>query len=363
VDCGPCQETADAYQCVEPNVIALTYDDGPSVVATQTLLNTLDANNIKATFFLVGQNIEASGGGALLQSQVTKKHSTVSHSYTHPSLISLTQAQVYTELTKTETAFSKYTCRRPTIFRPPYGSINAAVRTLASNMGYRAAIWNLDTLDWQYAASNPTKVINDQKSAMDALVPTGILQLQHDITSPAVDVVPAINANILAKGLTTVTIDRCLWGPNFKSHPSWIHMHRLCGTSEAEWPSVPAGTCPVSDWSVWSPCDANCGAGKQTRTRFTIPPGLEKTSAACAGVVLIQQQACTSSTACGGSCTFSAWTNWGACSKSCAGGTQMQTRSLLSGTPSKCGPMVNVQLCNTQSCVGRRALRGTSDYE
>jgi hypothetical protein len=56
-DCGPCQPTEDIAQCVEPAVYALTFDDGPSP-NSNALMDILASNGVKASFFLVGTQVE-----------------------------------------------------------------------------------------------------------------------------------------------------------------------------------------------------------------------------------------------------------------------------------------------------------------
>jgi hypothetical protein len=60
-----------------------------------------------------------------------------------------------------------------------------------------------------------------------------------------------------------VTVDQCTWGAKYLSHPSYVFMNRLCPSSIAKFPAVEEGTCPVSEWSEWSPCETPCG--KSTR--------------------------------------------------------------------------------------------------
>jgi len=348
---------------VENNLIAVTIDDGPMSGPTDTALATLTAKGVTASFFVLGTNVDAAGN--LLQQEVTKKHSTLSHSFSHPSLPSLSKAEIYDEMHQTELSFASFTCRRPTLMRPPYGEIDDSVRDILQRMGYRAVVWNLDTNDWRDAATNPTKVTTDFNTNLAALKPLGVISLQHDIEMATVALLPTDIDTATRQGYTFVSVERCMWGPTYQRHPSWVFMHGKCDTAEANWPvaTVPE-PCPLSDWSVWSPCDTTCGAGTQTRVRMTMPPGRELLSQACAANQLIQAQACTAA-ACPTGCTFGPWTNWGTCSNTCGGGTQIATRTKTAGGAT-CGPVLKTQLCNTQACTpagARRALRGDAASE
>jgi peptidoglycan/xylan/chitin deacetylase (PgdA/CDA1 family) len=92
----------DVTACSAPNTFALTFDDGPSEF-TPTLLATLTRLNVKATFLLVGQMINAYPGTA--QSEQAAGYSTVSHTFSHPSLPSLSAQNVHTQMVQTEAAF------------------------------------------------------------------------------------------------------------------------------------------------------------------------------------------------------------------------------------------------------------------
>lgn len=333
---------------------ALTFDDGPSP-SSSTLLATLTAAGIKASFFAVGTQIDEFPN--TLKQEVNQGHSTLSHTNTHPDLTTLTLQNKYFELARTTSAFKNSgVCKRPTLFRPPFGSTDTEVEELAGRMGLRGVLWNVDTLDWKLAVGSPSKMLADFKTNLANTGTAGVIQLSHDLIAATVNQVPKelaiINANVPKKN-NFISIERCVWGPGYLSHPSYAFMNRLCPSSVTKWPATTG--CPLSDWSVWSPCDANCGTGLRTRVRYSLPPSLATTSA-CASVTnsglgFIQTQACSADKACVATgCTLSAWTAWGPCSKACGGGTQLQTRTITTGSPSTCGPVLRMQVCNTKAC-------------
>lgn len=334
--------------CSTNGEYALTYDDGPLAGPTDTLLSILDQNSLKATFFLIGSNIEVAG--SLLAQEVAKGHETLSHTYTHPSLITLTPQAVYNEMYMTEQAFAKFTCRRPTLMRPPYGDINTGVRQVLHNMGYQAVIWSLDSLDWEFADTNPSAVLKWFQGNLTQLAPAGLFSLEHDLTASTVALAQSVIDMVSAMDYRFVSLEECLWGPNYYRHPSWARMYRLCTNADgAQWVAPTSQEpCPVSDWSEWSDCDTNCGTGSQTRVRLTLPPGQEKTTAACVGMELIQQRPCNTGVGCDATCVYGLWTAWSPCSNSCGGGTQIHTRAVISG--GTCGPVIQTALCNTQGC-------------
>ena len=91
--------------------------------------------------------------------------------------------------------------------------------------------------------------------------------------------------------------------------------------------------CPVSEWSEWSPCDANCGNGSSTRVRYTLPPSLFMSDERCGRLgPLLQLRPCTSTlTTCTArveECWFGEWSEWGHCSAACGGGVQSRVRGV-----------------------------------
>ena len=124
-DCGPCQNSTDVTDCAEKNVYALTFDDGPSIF-TPRLLAMLPTYNIPVSFFIIGNNLNAFP--CMMDQEYEMGFTTLSHTFTHPDLTTLTMQQIYDEFAQTTVAFANSgTCRRPTLYRPPYGNTNAAI--------------------------------------------------------------------------------------------------------------------------------------------------------------------------------------------------------------------------------------------
>ncbi|KAI9155913.1 hypothetical protein H9P43_009023 [Blastocladiella emersonii ATCC 22665] len=145
---GPNGET---LSCGWPGMVAITYDDGPGI-ATARVLDAFRAAGAKATLYWLGSNMQTLP--ALVVRAFQEAHHLASHSYSHPDLLTLTLAEVRTEMLKTEDIMYGIVGVKPRFMRPPYGNINAAIyQLIAGELGYNVAIWNSDTSDWEASAS------------------------------------------------------------------------------------------------------------------------------------------------------------------------------------------------------------------
>lgn len=174
--------------------IALTFDDGPGSF-TNRLLDCLEKNNAKATFFLVGKEIES------FPDEVKRMESLGceigNHSYDHTDLTTLSAEAITSQIAKTDNLIMDLTGHGATVFRPPYGSINDAVK---STVGTPMIIWSVDTLDWKTEDTKQT-IDNVLSSAQD-----GAIILMHDIYSTTVDAVETIVPKLIEEGYELVTV-------------------------------------------------------------------------------------------------------------------------------------------------------------
>jgi peptidoglycan/xylan/chitin deacetylase (PgdA/CDA1 family) len=153
----------------------LTFDDGPHPTNTDKVLATLAQHGIKATFFVVGENVKSRK--AVVQRAFDAGHRIGNHSYSHPNLTTLSAVQVRDQIVKTEALIGSL-LGKAKLFRPPYGAHNARVDQLISAHGYRSIFWNVDTEDWnkKYQPTGwITRGLNQIKVRDDCRV------LNHDI--------------------------------------------------------------------------------------------------------------------------------------------------------------------------------------
>jgi peptidoglycan-N-acetylglucosamine deacetylase len=131
----------------KPGELALTFDDGPNPAWTPRLLDVLAANNIRATFFMVGRFAEAEA--ALVRRVVEAGHLIGNHSWNHPNLARTASARVREELRRTSDALAQIIGQPIRFFRPPYGARRPAVLHAAREMGMIPVLWNAMTNDWE----------------------------------------------------------------------------------------------------------------------------------------------------------------------------------------------------------------------
>jgi len=119
--------------------IALTFDDGPDPKATPKILDMLNKEGIKATFFVVGKMVEKYPG--LLRQVWKEGHDVGNHTYSHPDLTKLSKEDILEELDKTRLLVKKITGKETYLFRPPGGRYDNKVIVTTTLSGYKMILW------------------------------------------------------------------------------------------------------------------------------------------------------------------------------------------------------------------------------
>lgn len=202
--CGDWYKVSDGYVRKKDVVlydktkkhIALTFDDGPSKTNTKIVLDALEKHKAKATFMVVGQNVNK-GTADLLKREVELGCEIGNHSYSHANFKNISQKKIKSELKKTDDAVKKYIGSKPTVIRTPYGASSKSVLKCFDRPNI---FWSVDTLDWKYRDTDRlVKYVS--KNAKD-----GGIVLMHDIHKSTAKAVDRILKSLEKQGFETVTV-------------------------------------------------------------------------------------------------------------------------------------------------------------
>lgn len=174
----------------------LTYDDGPSFYTTQ-LLQYLDQVNLKSTFFAVGSRVLEFP--YIAQAEYVKGHQIAVHTWSHPSLTTLTTQQIIAELGWSRKIIKDVLGVTPNMMRPPFGDIDDRVRNISLAMGLVPVIWTrisptatFDTGDFNIRGGTDTvqEVLQnwDFIKGNATQIPTGFILLEHDLFQQTVEI-------------------------------------------------------------------------------------------------------------------------------------------------------------------------------
>ena len=130
---------------------ALTFDDGPHTQGTPAVLEVLARTGTRATFFLVGEQVQRNP--ALAREVLAAGHGIGLHCHRHRNLLRLGPRQVREDIERARAAIEDATGASPALYRPPYGLPNAAALCLASRRGWRTLLWSHWGRDWEARAT------------------------------------------------------------------------------------------------------------------------------------------------------------------------------------------------------------------
>ena len=175
-------------------MVALTYDDGPSIY-TPRILKTLKENNSVATFFVVGNRVP-------MYSDTVKKAYDMgceigNHTYEHKSLPNLSETEVKRQISKTNKEVKKAIGEKPVIMRPTGGATNTNIKKW---VGMPSIIWSVDTLDWK------TRNADSTRCAVLNRVKDGDIVLMHDLYSATATASETIIPALVERGYQLVTV-------------------------------------------------------------------------------------------------------------------------------------------------------------
>jgi len=187
------------------NKIALTFDAGASGVPTPAVLNALRASGLRVTFFITGKWAEQN---PQLVKQIRQDgHEIGNHTYSHPDLRKLSDAEIREQLEKTDEVVTRITGRPcDPYFRPPYGARNKRVIRIAAEMGYTTIYWSLDS--WDAFKKNITS--SEVKERVLERVQGGDIVLMHCGSQATADALPSIIQELQSRGYQVVSVSELI---------------------------------------------------------------------------------------------------------------------------------------------------------
>ncbi len=191
----------------QENKVAFTMNCAWNADDIDSILKTLEKNEVKITFFMVGNWIEKFP-------EVVKKiheagHEIASHSDTHPHVNNLSYEKNIEEIEKSNDKIEKITGKRTNIYRAPYGEYNEIVIEAAQDKGYHTIQWNLDTLDYTGLTGE------EMWKRLEGKIKQGDIILSHNGTKHTADSLDMLLKNIKQKGLKIVTISELIYLENY----------------------------------------------------------------------------------------------------------------------------------------------------
>jgi peptidoglycan/xylan/chitin deacetylase (PgdA/CDA1 family) len=127
--------------------VALTFDDGPHPDGTPAILELLDAAQLKATFFLIGEQVVKRP--ALAAEIGARGHAVALHGHRHRTMLRLNASQIKDDLARGTAAIEDATGRSPRLHRPPYGIYTATGLRAARTAGLAPLLWSKWGKDWR----------------------------------------------------------------------------------------------------------------------------------------------------------------------------------------------------------------------
>jgi len=213
VSAKPLQKRALATvygSCTKPNVVAMTFDDGPYIYL-QSISDQLTAAGAKGTFFFNGNNydcIYSADSIARVKYAYNAGHQVSQHTWSHADLTTLSTPQIQDAMYRMEEAFSRIIGVRPAFMRPPYGNYNDNVRTISGARGQNLALWDWDTGDADGNTTAQSEAV--YQDAVNAKV-SNMLVLNHETEQTTANtLVPFAIKLLQSHGYQLVTMAECL---------------------------------------------------------------------------------------------------------------------------------------------------------
>ncbi len=190
--------------------VAITFDDGPSFLSTKQILAILKEKDVRATFFVIGKNVQRYP--ELARAIIADGNVIANHSYDHSRFLAfISNRKLDTELDLTEKSIFDATGLHAILFRAPYGYASSDMYKELIRKGYTVVRWSVDPTDWSIRRSAPDIV----KIVLKEARPNGIILL-HEGHPHTIKALPEIIDALRNNGYQFVTVDQIVGQKPYK---------------------------------------------------------------------------------------------------------------------------------------------------
>ncbi len=183
--------------------IALTMNCAWSAEDVDKILETLKQNNVKITFFVVGD--WATKYPEAVQKIAKEGHEIGNHSNTHPHVNNLSSSENIKQIQDCSDKIKQITNSQTILYRAPYGEYNNTVIRAAKSASHVSIQWNLDTLDYTGLTGN------EMWERLDGKLKEGSIILTHNGTKHTADSLDMLIKNITKQGYKIVTVSELIY--------------------------------------------------------------------------------------------------------------------------------------------------------
>ena len=214
------KDTTMTYE-IDPNkpLVALTFDDGPNRTTTNEVLDVLEEYNVRASFFLIGNNINFVTEDVMLRAHEMGCE-LGNHSLTHSDMTRMTPEEIQEELTFVSDKIEEVTGSRPAFFRPPYIAVN---NTMYETIDM-TFICGVGCNDWDPNVTVQERIDNTLNQVED-----GTIILLHDSqgNSQTVEALRTIIPTLLEEGYQFVTVTELFEAKGVAIDPADTNMYTV----------------------------------------------------------------------------------------------------------------------------------------
>jgi peptidoglycan-N-acetylglucosamine deacetylase len=192
--------------------VVLTFDDGPDEDATPAVLDALDGAGIRATFFVVGEQLMRHH--SIARQAALAGHELALHGFKHERHAGMSPPDARDDVARGVGAFEAVTGTRPRFMRPPYGRFSEHSYAACEALGLEPVYWSAWGIDWYDLAPDEIAdlVVRDLEPGTIVVLHDSRRYAHRPSAKPTAAAIPAIAAAAAERGLEWATLSEALEG-------------------------------------------------------------------------------------------------------------------------------------------------------